>query len=414
MTSVDTADTTYSDVAERFEPIFAEIASGTVARERNRELPYQAVEDLRAAGFGSLRVPIEHGGAGLSFTQFIDLLIGLARADSNVTQLLRGHIGFVEEMLALQAGAKQDFWLREVADGALIGNAVSERGNTPLTEPETRVDPSGDEWKVNGTKYYSTGSLYADWIYTIGLSDGELTKALVRADADGVERIDDWDGFGQRLTGSGTTIFTDAPVEADHITIVPGNVLPLNSQLAVFQVVHLATLTGIAQAARDDAIAFVRKRKRSGFDAQVALPREDPQIQQVVGEIASLAFAATAATQAAAAAIEELQPKEQSEEATADDYHRAEVSVFLAQGTVIELTLRATTDLFRVGGASATSQQLALDRHWRNARTVASHHPEVFRARIAGNYLLNGGSTAKLEFGPGEAKTANGDQNGSA
>jgi alkylation response protein AidB-like acyl-CoA dehydrogenase len=393
--------TTRPDLVARFEPILAEVATGAVRRELQRELPFAAVEQLRAAGFGALRVPVEYGGGGLSFVELVDLLVDLARADSNLTQLFRGHIGFVEELLAQPASAAREFWFKEVATGALVGNAVSERGASPLTAPETRLVHSNEGWTIAGTKYYSTGSLFADWIYTIGLHKGEIAKALVRSDAKGVERRDDWDGFGQRLTGSGTTVFSDAEVDADHVTIIHGNELPLNSQQAIFQVVHLATLTGIAQAARDDAISFVRRRTRSGYDAQVALPREDPQIQQVVGEVASLVFTVTATTRAAAAVVEELQAKERRGGATADDYGDAEASVFLAQGTVIELTLRATSDLFRVGGASATGKGLAFDRYWRNARTVSSHHPEVFRARIVGNYLLNGGSLSKIAFGSG-------------
>lgn len=54
--------------------------------------------------------------------------------------------------------------------------------------------------------------------------------------------------------------------------------------------------------------------------------------------------------------------------------------------------LEATTLLFEVGGASATSTERSFDRHWRNARTVASHNPAIFRERAIGDYLLNGTS----------------------
>ena len=57
---------------------------------------------------------------------------------------------------------------------------------------------------------------------------------------------------------------------------------------------------------------------------------------------------------------------------------------------VLEQVLEATTLLFEVGGASATSQARRLDRHWRNARTLASHNPAIYRERALGNYYLNG------------------------
>lgn len=57
---------------------------------------------------------------------------------------------------------------------------------------------------------------------------------------------------------------------------------------------------------------------------------------------------------------------------------------------VSELVLRATTDLFNALGASGTSEGKGLDRHWRNARTAASHNPLIFKARIVGDREING------------------------
>lgn len=45
--------------------------------------------------------------------------------------------------------------------------------------------------------------------------------------------------------------------------------------------------------------------------------------------------------------------------------------------------------LFEVSGAAAMSEARRLDRHWRNARTAASHNPAIFRERAIGDYYLN-------------------------
>ena len=82
-------------VRERLRPVIAEIAAGTVAREKDHELPFAQVTALRAAGFGRLRLPIEHGGFGLDWESFAEVLIELAAADSNLPQIFRGHIAYV-------------------------------------------------------------------------------------------------------------------------------------------------------------------------------------------------------------------------------------------------------------------------------------------------------------------------------
>ena len=67
-----------------------------------------------------------------------------------------------------------------------------------------------------------------------------------------------------------------------------------------------------------------------------------------------------------------------------------EIEASTAQVVVSELVLRATSDLFDALGASATARPLALDRHWRNARTVASHNPRILKARVVGAHAVNG------------------------
>src|SRR5690606_17030611 len=77
-------------------------------------------------------------------------------------------------------------------------------------------------------------------------------------------------------------------------------------------------------------------------------------------------------------------------ESTPREIHESEIAVEHAQITVPELALGATQDLFLTVGASATSTKKALDRHWRNAQTVATHNPIAFRARAIGDYWING------------------------
>ncbi len=82
---------------------------------------------------------------------------------------------------------------------------------------ETRIHRQGDGWGLTGRKYYTTGSLYADWIDVVGTGEaGEETSVVVAAKGPGVTIADDWDGFGQRLTASGTATFTEAPPSASR------------------------------------------------------------------------------------------------------------------------------------------------------------------------------------------------------
>jgi len=61
-----------------------------------------------------------------------------------------------------------------------------------------------------------------------------------------------------------------------------------------------------------------------------------------------------------------------------------------AQVGIVDTVLNAATRLFDIGGASALQEDRRLDRHWRNARTLASHNPVIYKARMVGDHALNG------------------------
>ncbi|MEX3930181.1 monooxygenase, partial [Paraburkholderia sp. BR10936] len=115
---------------------------------------YEQIEWLKAAGFGAVRVPVEHGGAGASLPQLIQLLIELAEADSNLPQALRGHFAFVEDRLNAEPGPARDVWFKRFVDGELVGNAWTEVGSVAIGDVITRVSRDGARWVVNGEKYY--------------------------------------------------------------------------------------------------------------------------------------------------------------------------------------------------------------------------------------------------------------------
>lgn len=381
------------DLDDIFGPVFDRIAAGAVEREIDRRLAYEEVDWLRQAGFGALRVPAEYGGFGVSVRQLFRLLIDLAAAESNLPQALRVHFSFVEDQLLAEPGPEREYWLRAAGSGSLVGNAITEPGVGAVDRYRTRLTPgAGTDWLLNGTKYYSTGSLYADYILVAADREGERVSVLVDAKADGVRQNDDWDGFGQRLTASGTTEFNDVRVPRERV-LGPGYGAPGRTYATSYlQLVQLAVLAGIAQRAESDVRAWVADRTRSYTHSAADLPRHDPLVQQVIGKLSAAAFGARASVLAVADLLDEVLAAGAQDEAA---LNAVELASAQAQLGVIETVLTATTDLFEVGGASITSETLRLDRHWRNARTISVHNPAIQKARAIGDHLLNG---AELPF----------------
>ena len=344
------------DIRTAFAPVIEAIAAGAVERERNRELPFDEVQLLRDAGFGALRVPVEYGGWGITLEQLFTLLIELGEADSNLPQLLRGHIAFVETQRAQPDSPTRTEWLTRIASGEILfGNAQAERGDS--STPTTNLTEVDGRLLLNGRKFYSTGTLFADWIWS-GAQFGDAFVALaVPADADGVTRIDDWDGFGQRLTGSGTTIYRNVEIDPAHVLPWSENdeSRPLAYTSGFYQLILLASLAGIARAVLRDAVAFVQPRTRTFGIPGNSSPRDEPLVQRVVGRLASIRFSVEATVLEAVRRLEHADDTRRHDETDDELYCTALVSVYEAQQVVIDAVLQATGLLFEVGGASAVS-----------------------------------------------------------
>ena len=379
----------------RLRPVFATIAQGASGREQQHELPRGEVRALVEAGFGALRVPVELGGDGLSIPELATVLVELAAADSNLPQIFRGHFAFVEDRLTAAADRNRDEWLARFVAGEIVGNAWSETGAGALGSTQTTLDSTDDSGRdgqmLNGRKFYTTGSIFADWIDVTALrtSDGVDVTALVRTHQAGVVISDDWDGFGQQLTGTGTTVFSGAAVEAVEVRAFEGR---FRYQTALYQLVLLAVQAGIARAVELETAREVRNRARVYSHGSGSLVAHDPQIQQVVGEISSVAFVAAATVQRVAEDLQRAFETAGDRGSAADDEANiaAEISSAQAQTVLSTLVPAAAGRVFDTLGASALSRAKNLDRHWRNARAVTSHNPWIYKAKIVGDWSING------------------------
>jgi alkylation response protein AidB-like acyl-CoA dehydrogenase len=379
-----------ADRLARLPSIVDELRRADAAAERDRVLQYGAIEGLRHAGLLSLRVPARYGGPGGGARDVFGAVIQIARGSSNVAQSLRAHFGFTERLLSNRATeAERAQWFPVVSSGRVFGNAVTDaNGKAPGSSDTTLLADSEGVLRLNGYKFYSTGTLFADLIAVSAIdADGRDLQAIVPTDRPGVELYDDWDGFGQRLTASGGTRFTDVVVGPVEVTTVSDG-KHLGHSTAFLQLYLAAVAAGIAHGAFDDAVAYVREKARPASHSLADSASGDPFILQAVGDIAANAAAAEALVLTAADAID----------AVVDDGRQtdpdalAELSVTVAKAQLVSerLTLAAAERLFDTGGASATARKLNLDRHWRNARTLASHNPLAYKAYAAGNYAVNG------------------------
>ncbi|PPQ16106.1 acyl-CoA dehydrogenase [Bradyrhizobium sp. AC87j1] len=378
------------------EALLNQIAEGASARERDRVLPYDAIDLIRRARLGALRLPVDAGGAGSSIRDLFAFVIRLGEADANVAHILRNHFSVVERLVRTPRDDQSRDWQKAVAEGAIIGLATTELESPRVgnVTPGTTFTPDGDgNYLLNGTKYYSTGTLYSDYVLVRAADpSGTSGAAILPITRDGIELVDDWDGLGQRLTATGTTHFRNVRVKRQEIVFdAPdaGYGIPYSNTFT--QLFLTAIVAGIARATLRDATALVRSRKRTFYYAPNEIPTDDPLLQQTVGQIASGAFAAETVVLAAAEALDVATDAFDAGAANAAEAaHTAALLSAKAKIIADDFAIRGGSLLFDVGGASATKKVTNFDRHWRNARTLSSHNPTTYKARSIGEHEING------------------------
>ena len=356
-------------------------------RDQLRSLPWAEIEQFTRSGLGSISIPKAYGGPGLSFATVAEVFRIISAADPALGQIPQNHFGILNLILGSADEAQKIALFQSVLQGWRIGNAGPERGTRNTLDLRARLVSVADGFLLSGQKFYSTGALFAHWVAVKALDDdGKQVMAFVKRGTPGLRIIDDWSGFGQRTTASGTVLLDNVPVEAGLVVANWRLALTPSIQGAVSQLIQAAIDAGIARAAIDDAISFVRERSRPWIDAKVERASDDPYVIADIGRLKLDLHAAEALLRKAARVVDEVNAGPVDEACAA----RASIAVARAKVLTTEISLWASEKLFELAGSRATLAEFNLDRHWRNARVHTLHDPVRWKYHAIGAWHLNG------------------------
>ncbi len=367
----------------------ASIAPGVIDRDRAGTVPVAELAELDASGLLAITVPRAHGGAELSMVTLAEVIRTIAAVDPAIAQVPQGHFLMVDVLAVWGTEHQRRLLFGEVLAGGRLGNALAERGGRHAQDLQTRLRDGG---RLDGRKYYCTGGLTSRRIAVSAVDDeNRLVLAFVPRDGDGVTLDEDWNTMGQRATVSGSATFVDVAVDPE-LVIPYHEAFSVPQQLgARAQLVHAAIQVGIAGGALRDAGDFVRTRARPFFEASLAgwaaTATEDPYTIGRYGRLATRVSAAETLLADAAATQQEIGRRPLDAAAAA----RGSIAVAQAKAFASEVAVEVASDLFALSGASAADERYDLSRHWRNARTHASHDPADWKYHHVGNFLLNDG-----------------------
>lgn len=371
-------------VAQR---LAAEFAQGAARRDRERILPWQELDAFSNSGLWAITVPRDYGGPGVNSATLAEVVTLISAADGSIGQIPQNHYYAFEVLRVGGTHAQKKFFYDRVLAGERFGNALAEIGHKDYKR-RTQLLSDGTGFRVQGQKFYCTGALFAHWIPTLAtaLEQGrEVTYlAFIPRTAEGVTVTDDWDGFGQRVTGSGSVAFENVRVEPEWVVPFLASFERPTTIGPFAQIMHAAIDLGQARGAFAALLPFIREHARPWPDAKVETAAQDPLLIQQVGEIAVRIRAAEALTRRAARYLDAAQA-----DSTERSVAEASIAVAEARAATTTASLDAGTRLFELSGTAATLDGRGLDRFWRNARVHTLHDPVRWKYHAIGNFHLN-------------------------
>ncbi|WXB16462.1 SfnB family sulfur acquisition oxidoreductase [Pendulispora albinea] len=362
-----------------------QFARGAAERDREARAPRAELDQFSRSGLWAITVPREYGGADVSSVTLAKVVSTVASADGSLGQIPQNHYYAVELVRVVGRESQKRRLFERVLEGERFGNALAEIGTKTADVRTTRLVRDGDGYRVRGRKFYATGAIFAQRIPTLVVDEeGVQQLAFVARDAEGLTVVDDWTGFGQRTTGSGSVILDDVYVHAEDVIAFQSAFDRPTAAGPFAQILHAAIDTGIARGAYEAALAFVRTRARPWIDSGVEHASEDPLTIHALGRLAIRVHAAEALLERAGEILDVARA-----EPTVKTVAEASIAVAEARALSTEVALAAGTQLIELGGARATLAEQGLDRYWRDARTHTLHDPVRWKYYAVGNYYLN-------------------------
>ncbi|WP_113755165.1 SfnB family sulfur acquisition oxidoreductase [Acinetobacter baumannii] len=344
---------------------------GRNTRDQQRLLPQEQIESFSQKGLGGIRIAKKYGGAFVSNKTLAQVFRILSKGDANVGQIPQNQISLLNLIEIMGTEQQKQFIFSEILAGKRLANGGPERNTHDSKTLKTTLTIENGKYILNGEKFYSTGTSFAHWLAIKAIHpEGHVVLVIVNRDAQGIEVINDWNGFGQRTTASGTVKLNRVEVNPELIfderllTQVP------TYRGAYSQLLQVAIDVGIAEAAFEDTLSTIHKA-RPIIDANVEKASFEHYTLQEVGKLNILLDAAILLLDEAAEYLDELDQLQ-----TVTDEQVAKASILVAEAKVYanDAALQISEKLLELGGT----------------RVHTLHDPVRWKLHAIGNYYLNG------------------------
>jgi hypothetical protein len=250
-----------------------EIAPHVMEWDESSEFPLATIKELGKLGLMGAIFPVEYGGAGMGYVEYVTAIEELSRVDGSVGIIVAAHTSLCTNHIFVAGNeAQKKKYVSKLATGEFLGawgltepSSGSDAGSARMTATRAKGG-----WVLNGTKTFITNGHYADVAVVLAITDRAahthgLSAFVVEKDTKGFRAGKKENKLGLRASDTSELIFEDCFVPAENLLGSEGTGFVDAMRILDGGRISIAALSlGMAEGAYEAALKYSKERHQFG------------------------------------------------------------------------------------------------------------------------------------------------------
>jgi alkylation response protein AidB-like acyl-CoA dehydrogenase len=250
-----------------------EIAPNVMKWDEASEFPVDVVKQLGQMGLMGMIFPVEYGGAGLGYVDYMTAIEELSAVDGSVGIIVAAHNSLCSNHIFLAGNEEQRRkYIPKLASGEWLGawGLTEPNSGSDAAGAKTTAVRKGDKWVLNGNKTFITNGHYADAAVVIAVTDKTqgthgLSAFVVEKGTPGFRPGKKENKLGLRASDTSELIFDDCEIPAENLLGKLGEGFVDSMRVLDGGRISIAALSlGIARGALEASLRYVKERRQFG------------------------------------------------------------------------------------------------------------------------------------------------------
>ncbi|HZU08616.1 MAG TPA: acyl-CoA dehydrogenase [Pseudacidobacterium sp.] len=250
-----------------------EIAPNVMRWDEASEFPVGVVKQLGQMGLMGIIFPVEYGGSGLGYVEYVTAIEELSAVDGSIGIIVAAHNSLCTNHIFLAGTEEQRRkYIPKLASGEWLGawGLTEPNSGSDAAGAKTTAVRKGDKWVLNGNKTFITNGHYADVAVVIAVTDRSqgthgLSAFIVEKGTPGFRPGKKENKLGLRASDTSELIFEDCEIPAENLLGKLGEGFVDSMRVLDGGRISIAALSlGIARGALDASLRYVKERRQFG------------------------------------------------------------------------------------------------------------------------------------------------------